>query len=89
MLKDLELKQAHVDELLKQKDHLDVTIAPFASIHSIYVSKEAITLQKTFNEVQEEIKLEIKRHFREKAEIGKHLENLTQEFDESHLLIGR
>jgi len=39
--------------------------------------------------VQEEIKLEIKRHFREKAEIGKHLENLNQEFDESYLSIGR
>lgn len=37
MLKDLEQKQRHLDDLFRGKEELEAQIAPLACIHSIYV----------------------------------------------------
>ncbi|TNV83239.1 hypothetical protein FGO68_gene4856 [Halteria grandinella] len=79
MQKDLDAKQAHLIEQLQDKEQVEEQLAAFGSIHSIY---------KTFNDVQEDIKLEIKRHYREKAQIVRYLETLSEDFAQNQQTIG-
>lgn len=67
MLKDIDAKQAHINDMLEDKELVEEQLATFGSIHNIYVRVfQNNYLQKTFKEVQEEVKLEIKRHIRDK-----------------------
>lgn len=46
MMKDLEQKQSHLDDLYKGKEDLEFQIAPLACIHSIYVSVPSLDFRK-------------------------------------------
>ncbi|CDW82160.1 UNKNOWN [Stylonychia lemnae] len=79
MMKDLEKKQEYILELLVQKESLEEQLAPFGNIHYIY---------KTFKEVQEDIKQNVKKYRREKNQIFKYLNQLVLDFEENRETIG-
>eukprot|EP00347_Sterkiella_histriomuscorum_P013604 403364082 len=79
LMKDLEKKQDHIMDLIVTKENLEETLAPFGNIHHIY---------KTFKEVQEDIKQDIKKYIREKHQIYTYLNQLIQDFDKNRETIG-
>mmetsp|Transcript_37836 Transcript_37836/g.36262 ORF Transcript_37836/g.36262 Transcript_37836/m.36262 type:complete len:130 (+) Transcript_37836:1569-1958(+) len=80
MTGDLDKKSQYILELLKEKEEIEGNLAGFGCIHHIY---------KTFIEIQEELKNDIKKFVREKHQINMHLETLLTEFEDLAESIGR
>lgn len=68
MINDIQSTSEYILELIIDKESLEEQLAAFGSIHYIYVRVLLFIyfLQKTFKEVQEDIKLDIKKYLREK-----------------------
>ena len=75
MLADIEAKSKFVQELLKQKEELEVEMAPAGVINFIY---------KHLAEIQEEIRGQIKVFVRHKASMVHLLELMLKSFKENN-----
>lgn len=93
MLRDLEKKQNFIIALLIEKENLEEQLVSFSCIHDVYVRYYVQLLtfpfQKSYKDIQEDIKGDIKKFMRDKHQIQIFMENIADEFDKHVYHIGK